>query len=384
MRRIPHKVCSTSYKLSKWLVKILTPLVGTISDSHVKNSVDFVNKLLHTNVNYGFKMVSFDVVSLFTKVPVDDLLEFLVDELEAFDLPLPPSKIIELIKLCIKDCKFGFNGNFYSQKFGMAMGNPLSPVLSNLYMEFFETKILARILPPNVYWFRYVDDIFCIWPLSENVNDFLIKLNDLVPSISFTLEEENNCILSFLDVNVHRHINGFKFSIFRKPTNVCSYIHYYSNHQKNVKLSVFSGMFLRAMRICSPEFLEGESDMIYNIAESLKYPKNFIDEAKRKANKTFYSNNVKQPFNLRNILTLPFHENFNYIPRLFKIFDVNVIFNYKSIKNLVIKNSPSNKSGCIYEIPCKTCDEKYYGQTGKDLTLRIKQHKYSVRMGQKF
>ena len=95
-------------------------------------------------------------------MPVDDLLEFLADELEAIDLPVSASKIIELIKLCIKDCKFGFNGNFYSQKFGMALGNPLSPVLSNLYMEFFEIKILPRILPPNVYWFRYVDDIFCI------------------------------------------------------------------------------------------------------------------------------------------------------------------------------------------------------------------------------
>ena len=137
IRPIISCVGSASYKLSKWLVKELTPLVGNISSSSVKNNVDFVEKLSRLDINFPFQMVSFDVTSLFTKVPVDDLLRFLSEELINYNLSLPGDLIIELIKLCIKGSKFVFDGKFYTQKFGMSMGNPLSPVLSNLYMEFF-------------------------------------------------------------------------------------------------------------------------------------------------------------------------------------------------------------------------------------------------------
>ena len=382
IRPIVSSVGSVCYKLSKWLVKVLTPLVGNISGTSILNNVDFVNRLCSLNINFEFKMVSFDVVSLFTKVPVDDLLDFLKDELENFDMPISPSKILDLIKLCIKDCKFSFDSNFYKQKFGMAMGNPLSPVLSNLYMEFFEAKILSRILPRNIYWFRYVDDIFCIWPKSENLQNFLAALNNLVPSIRFTLEEEENCILPFLDVCVHRDFRSFKFDIFRKPTNICSYIHFYSNHETKIKKSVFSGMFLRALRICSPEFMENEIQKIYEIAVNLKYPNYLIDSALRAARKIFYSNDDKIPFSTKNILSLPFHINFNGIPRILKMFGVNVVFRYCNIKSFIIKNSPGDELGCIYKVPCNVCNKQYIGQTGKDLSVRLKQHKYSVRTAQ--
>lgn len=56
----------------------------------------------------------------------------------------------------------------------MAMGNTSSPVLSNLYMEFFESKILNEIMPCNVVWFRNVDYIIYVWPGNENMNNFFV------------------------------------------------------------------------------------------------------------------------------------------------------------------------------------------------------------------
>ena len=135
-------------------------------------------------------MVSFDVVSLFTKVPVNDLLVFLKEELENYDLPLSSTKMIGLVRLCIIDCKFCFNDEFYVQKFGMAIGNPLTPVLSNIHMEYFEKRILQRILPTKVVWYRYVDDIFCVWPIDVNLQAFINRLNTFVPSFKFTLDKK--------------------------------------------------------------------------------------------------------------------------------------------------------------------------------------------------
>ena len=114
VRPIISSIGSASYKLSKWLVTILSPLVGTISTSHVKNNLDLLEKLSNIQPDYKFKLVSYDIVSLFTKVPLDDLLNYLQEELDKHDLPLLSSTLSEFIKLCVKDCKFQFYGRFYS------------------------------------------------------------------------------------------------------------------------------------------------------------------------------------------------------------------------------------------------------------------------------
>ena len=52
--------------------------------------------------------------------------------------PLSPERITELLQLCLKSTYFSYNGEFYEQRQGAAMGSPVSAVVANLYMEFFE------------------------------------------------------------------------------------------------------------------------------------------------------------------------------------------------------------------------------------------------------
>ena len=141
-------------------------------------------------------------------------------------------------------------------------------------------------------------------------------------------------------------------------------------------------MFLRALRICDPEFYDMEIDKIFEIGNNLKYPEHFIKVAFNKAKKTFYSLEPRNDFRFSNLLVLPYFSNLLNVPRLLTHFNVNVVFNYPcSIRSFLIKNSPVNKCGCIYEIPCKDCDKKYIGQSGKEMKVRIQQHKYCVRTG---
>ena len=170
--------------LSKWLVGILNPLIGTISNSHNKNNTDLIDRLNDVSVPYEFKLVSFDVTSLFTKVPLFDLLNFLSHEFDNCKIPVNKTDLITPIKLCTLDNKFKFGNYFFMQKFGLAMGGPASPTLSNLYMEFFEKYELSKILPPDVPWFRYVDDVLCLWPRDRPLAPFIEQLNGLVPSIN--------------------------------------------------------------------------------------------------------------------------------------------------------------------------------------------------------
>ncbi len=89
------------------------------------------------------------------------------------------------------------------------MGSPLSPVLANLFMIYFEKKIIDTFsLKPKI-WLRYMDDIFVIWSYGiDELNNFLSHMNSLHPNIDFTIELENNQSLPFLDVLVQKNLDG--------------------------------------------------------------------------------------------------------------------------------------------------------------------------------
>ena len=75
------------------------------------------------------------------------------------------------------------------------MGNPLSPVLANFFLEHVESELLpsfSGIRP--LHWFRYVDDCLAVVSSSFDQVAFLNFINSLYPSLNFTFvcEENNN------------------------------------------------------------------------------------------------------------------------------------------------------------------------------------------------
>ena len=69
------------------------------------------------------------------------------------------------------------------------MGNHLSPVLCNLYLEF--ANIIYDIHHGVFFWRRCVDNIFCLWPRGRNIDKFMLVNNNLVHSTVFTFERES-------------------------------------------------------------------------------------------------------------------------------------------------------------------------------------------------
>ena len=102
-------------------------------------------------------MVSFDVVSLFTKVPTGDALRVIEDLLAEDDtlrdrMTLLPTDIVSLTGLCLNTTYFHFEGNFYEQVAGAAMGSPLSPVVANIYKQDFESRVLGTAPLKSLLW----------------------------------------------------------------------------------------------------------------------------------------------------------------------------------------------------------------------------------------
>ena len=57
--------------------------------------------------------------------------------------------IILLLEFCLKNTYFSFQGQFYEQVEGAAMGSPVSPIVANLYMEYLEQKALSTAPHPT-------------------------------------------------------------------------------------------------------------------------------------------------------------------------------------------------------------------------------------------
>ena len=67
---------------------------------------------------------------------------------------------------------FKFDHQFYRQTFGTPMGSPISPALSDFFMQDLKTDIFKKIDFNIPVYFRYVDDTFLLIP-EDKVHDIL-------------------------------------------------------------------------------------------------------------------------------------------------------------------------------------------------------------------
>ena len=97
---------------------------------------------------------SYDVSALFISVPVDPALgvikNLLEKDLTLKDRTVPPvTDIILLLEFHLKSMYFSFQDQFYEQVKDVAMGPLVSPIVANLYMEYFEQKALCTAPTPK-------------------------------------------------------------------------------------------------------------------------------------------------------------------------------------------------------------------------------------------
>ena len=83
LRPIVSFVNSPTYNISKFLSKIIKPLMA--NRFNVKNSIDFIDRIKDIVIEEDDILLSFDVVSLFTSVPVDCAIKCIFDLLVVND-----------------------------------------------------------------------------------------------------------------------------------------------------------------------------------------------------------------------------------------------------------------------------------------------------------
>ena len=334
--------------------------------------------------------------ALFTSVPVDKALVVIQRRLEE-DTTLPqrtsltPVEVIQLLEACVNCTYFIYNGTFFQQIHGAAMGSPVSPILCNLYMEDFENRALTTAPHPAEWWYRYVDDTYTKQK-TEHTAEFLSHINSIDPNIQFTTEAEEDGCLAFLDTSTVRQLDGtLKIKVFRKQTHTDQYLLFDSNHPIEHKLGVVRTLHNRANTIVTdPRDKQEEVSHVNEALAACGYPSWAIRKATaekvttNKDNRQINTGTVNQKG--KKPVVLPYLQGLSEaLRRKFATYHIPVYFKPQNTlrQQLVAPKDKSDKGdicGPVYYIKCEGsdhehCDNVYIGETERTLRARFSEHR---------
>ena len=389
LRPVISAVGSALYGVSKYLAMVLKPLLGQ-SDLTIKNSQEFVRVVSDECVADNESMVSFDVKSLYTSLPIGRTLDVVRERLrldETLDCrtPLNADELVGLLEICLTSTYFVFQERYYRLSDGVAMGSPVSSVVANIFMEHVEETALvtAKELKPRI-WRRYVDDVFSVLK-RVHVAAFLNHLNQVDEQINFTIEEEENSRLPFMDVNVERLESGcLRTSVFRKQTHTNRVLNYRSNHAESAKIAVARALMARLDTHFTPSDVDGRKQELDNILGVLKandYPDHFVERVSWRRERPCDRIETETETRDENWVSVPYVKGMSEaMSNVLRPLGIRVAHRASPWKWTVCsgikdRTPQCERKGVVYQIPCKDCASVYVGETLRNLKVRLSEHR---------
>lgn len=394
-RPIVSSINSPAYGLSKFLAKILKNLT-TNSKYNVKNSLEFKEKISKIKIETGEILVSFDVVSLFTNVPIQSCITIIDREwnrLEEFT-DIPKKKFLEMLKFCVLDNNyFSFNKNLHKQVFGTPMGSPLSPILADIIMEDLLDNVMKKGNLNIKLILKYVDDLFAVIP-EEKLLYIHNCLNNYHQKLKFTVEKGVEGSLSFLDTKVLIKDGKLVVDWYQKEISSGRLLNFYSQHPKYQIINTAKNFIRRVLGVSCDVYHKRNKEKIHRILADNNFPERMVS----KLIKGFYCNRRQNNQNEDRVMETKRYVSATYVPRLSEnmkqqirksVDNIDLAFKpEKTVNTLFSKLKEKTKkelyTDIIYKIPCggkedQTCDLNYIGTTKQFLKNRLANHKSDIK-----
>ena len=165
--------------------------LSVVPECGINTSTKTISDLLNDiQLDEDEEIVSFDVSSLYTNVPVMEAINVCADLLyngSNEQTPVDKATFIQLAKLSSCDVIMSTHAGYYKQVDGLAMGSPPASHLANGWMSQFDDQIKG-----NAKLFaRYMDDILRNIK-RQHIENILHELNNIHPALKFTSECEQN------------------------------------------------------------------------------------------------------------------------------------------------------------------------------------------------
>lgn len=218
-------------------------------------------------------LISLDVVSLFTNIPLDLAEESIIKRWDYIKnkCGIPRDEFISAVQFVLESTYFTFNDVFYQQTFGTPMDSPPSPVIADITLQDLESRAIAVLGFSVPFYYRYVDDIVLAVPSSKL--DFTLKtFNSFHPRLQFKLEEGIDNRLNFLDVTFVLRNNVIEFDWYHKPTFSGRYLNFESQHPLCHKKGTIMSLVDRAVLLSHPRFHHKNLSLVIDMLLDNGYP----------------------------------------------------------------------------------------------------------------
>ena len=391
-RPIISAINTPAYKVAKHLVTLVKDF--TVNEYTLKDSFEFAS--IVDQKDHGCFMASLDVDALFTNVPLNETIDILISKLykdSSIVNNIHKNDFKQLLCLATKESIFLFNGQFYRQTDGVAMGSPLGPTIANIFLCYHESVWLDECplsyLPK--FYKRYVDDIFVVFKSENDVLLFKSYLNGKHENISFSNEVEENNVLAFLDVSVHRdEHNKMSTGIYRKSSFSGVFSNFFSYIPISYKRGLVMTLIYRCFNLASNyHTFHLEVIKLTTILRKNAYPLHFIEDCVRAfLNKKYEKLPIITTVPRKDVhIVLPYLGRYSMIIRrnlqsLFKQHlchcKLNIVFktstrvsHYFRFKD---KYPSVLKSNIVYKYTCRNCNISYIGKSLRHTIARFSEH----------
>ena len=112
---------------------------------------------------------------------------------------IPQDKFLDQVSLVLTITWHTFNSQFYQQSDGVAIAVKAPSIKAEIYIQAHEHTALSTALHPPKIFVGFVDDVYSILRLNH-LQKFLPHINNLHQNLKFTMEEESNRKLAFLNI----------------------------------------------------------------------------------------------------------------------------------------------------------------------------------------
>ena len=133
---------------------------------------------------------------------------------ELLSPPFPRAVCNDMMCMATKNVQFSFNDFMFCQIGCVAMGRLLGPILANIFVGYYNNSLLCKSQIKPLVYYRYIDDVFGVFPSNSNVDSFHTALNGMHKLIAFTVEEETSGKLHYSIVR--NSDNSFSTFVYRK------------------------------------------------------------------------------------------------------------------------------------------------------------------------
>ncbi|CAF3864227.1 unnamed protein product, partial [Rotaria sp. Silwood1] len=225
LRPIVSGLKHPTIKISKFLDEVLRPLFDKMTVKTTVNSgFELIKQLLEWSkikMRQETLFCTIDVMDLYTMVPQAEGVLSLKKMLDHLKLKcingLTIETIIRLSRFVMQNNSFSYDGQYYQQIRGGAMGSPLTLTVANCYMFFYEQQIVKQIHNSGGLYFRYIDDIFIVinWPARHLLKQ-IDKWNHFDENIK--LSENIGVTADFLDLHIENRDGELFTTVYQKPS----------------------------------------------------------------------------------------------------------------------------------------------------------------------